>query len=90
VGDTGASESALLTEPLLLDSLDLDDDSILDDHADFTEADALYGCPNVIQIQVAGGRGVGGSSIIESGKSLFRHSYAPQFVAAMMNPQRRT
>jgi hypothetical protein len=73
VGDTGASESTLLTESLLLDSLNLDDNSILDDHADFTVADALNGCPNVIQIQIAGGRGWDGSSIIKSGKSLLRH-----------------
>jgi hypothetical protein len=63
-----------LTKSLLFDSLDLDDDSILDDHADFTEADTFYGCPNMIQVQVAGRRGVAGSSIIESGKSLFRHT----------------
>jgi hypothetical protein len=59
---------------LLLDSLNLDDDSILDDHADFSEAEACYGSPNMIQVQVAGGRGVDGSSIIETGKSLFRHA----------------
>jgi hypothetical protein len=63
-----------LTKPLLLNSLNLDDHSILDDHADFTVADTLYGCPNMIQVQVAGGRGVVGSSIIQTGKSLFRHT----------------
>jgi hypothetical protein len=71
VGDNEESELIRSAKPLLLDSLNLDDDSILDDHTDFTEANAFYGCPHMIQVQVAGGRGVDGSSIIESGKSLF-------------------
>jgi hypothetical protein len=74
VGENEESELIRSAKPLLLDSLNLDDDSILDDHADFTETDAFYGCPHMIQVQVAGGRGVVGSSIIESGKSLFRHT----------------
>jgi hypothetical protein len=74
VGENEESELIRSAKPLLLDSLNLDDDSILDDHTDFTEADAFYGCPHMVQVQVAGGRGVDGSSIIESGKSLFRHT----------------
>jgi hypothetical protein len=55
-----------LSKPLLLDSLDLDDDPILYDHAHFTVSDAFNGRLNVIQIEVAGGRFTDARTLIRS------------------------
>jgi hypothetical protein len=54
----------LSAKPLLLHSLDLHNDAVLDDHADFTVSDALDGFPNMIQVEVAGWWRVGDSSVI--------------------------
>ena len=43
----------LLANPLFLHSLDLHDDAVLDNHADFTVSDPLNGLSNVIQVQFA-------------------------------------
>ena len=62
-------------QPLLLNALDLDDYSVLDDHADLTKSNALDGCLNVIQIQIAGRWRAVTRSMIECGTSLSRHTY---------------
>jgi len=55
-GQWGREELDQLAKPLFLDTLNLDDHSILDDHADFTVADAFNGRSNVFQVQFAGRR----------------------------------
>jgi hypothetical protein len=52
---SGRSVEGSSAESLLLDALDLDDESILDDHADLAVLDALDGLPDLIQVEIAGG-----------------------------------
>jgi hypothetical protein len=66
VGDTETSEWNHLSKPLFLDAFNLDNDSILNDHTDFTKADAANSGANVIQVELARWGRVG-DALIEIG-----------------------
>jgi hypothetical protein len=64
----------LLSKPPFLQSLDLDDHTILDDHADLAVVDPLDGHPHVFQPEALGGGRLVDTPVIVSRMCFLRHT----------------
>src|SRR5262249_2925688 len=84
-GRRGSERERESAEPLLLQAINLDDHTILDDHTDLAMPDVLDGQSDPLQIEIAGEEGAGGPPIFLGGQRPIRHDYLPNSAKSSWN-----